>query len=128
MLESDKAILHQPLETFDHKEACQIKHSIKELTPLVKISINAANLLGKKFKKITSYFRPVSHNTRQKHKLHNKPFMKKKKTKRRYTNRITAYSKQRRKIYCALQDPIKEHTEHYSKNAYQPTILPEPDP
>ena len=73
MLESDKAILHEPLETFDHKESCQIQHSIKELTPLVKISVKAAHLLGKQFKKIPSYFGQISHKTSQNHKLHIKP-------------------------------------------------------
>ena len=52
MSESDKAILQEPLEYFDHKESCQIQHSIKILKPFVKICVKAAHLLGKKIKKI----------------------------------------------------------------------------
>ena len=59
MLKSDKVILHKPIDSFQEKGNYQIQHTIRELTPIINISIAAATILGPKFRKINTYFPPL---------------------------------------------------------------------
>ena len=139
MLESDKAILHEPIDSFLDKENCQIQHTIKELTPIINLSIKSASILGTKFRKIDSYFLPICNTTRKvkesksitnKNNNNKNPkqnIHKKQKKKRRYNNKLSEFAKRHLKVFKTRQENQTNYI-HYSKIQHPPEIPPEPDP